>query len=385
MKENDARKNSTVVSSQASTISFPSSDVDSQQTIDSQLSTQSLDSFSVSSYDNLSVVGSLQSSDLDRMNSFMSQNHHDSQQDHLNMSQSDLIKHSSPKLNGQALTEEEAFWLDTTPTSSTTTSPTSTVISFSQPLPPKSSMLDDENATITEFSSTQQPRLVLGSSQTKRKHLLPKTTRRLHNPYLRRQQLNQQAQQQHKTIKQYFMSQPLTEKTNTNIELSLSMSQPTKGYYSNSVKMTTDDDDDEEERLFKIEEHKVNPFRHYDPSLFHWDDPTFFVGPGFFNSNKVSRSFMIPFLSEPSRRRRVLRKLEKGTLGIVSAENKAMEEDVDEDLRHFIEANSIPDSNSFESAITSIDEKTLNDTAPAYKKKPLQRRQTRLFKLKFID
>ncbi|KAI7906089.1 uncharacterized protein BX663DRAFT_498745 [Cokeromyces recurvatus] len=393
-KESEAREKKSSLKSDQTTLV---SDVDSQQTADSQASTQSVHLSRQLTHENISIVGSLQPSDLDRINSFMTQD--GSQQDHLNMNEvnNDLKNSltSSPtmslsKVNGRPLTEEEAFWLETTSTSSSTTatttaSPTSTIISFSQPLPPKTNMLDEEDTVMTDVPSTQQPRLILGSSQSRKNPYLLKTPRRIHNPYLRRQQLNQQAKQQHQnSLKQYFMTQqPLLEgKPN---HYTVSMSQPIDDYYSDSMRMKLTESDDDDDEPFKIEEHKINPFRHYDPSLFHSDDPTFSVGPGFFNSNKVYRSFMIPFLNEPSRRKRVLMKLKKGTLGLVSAENKAMEEDIDEDLRHFIEMNNMKNPNNFESSITPIDEKVLNDIQPVYKKKPLQKRQTKLYKLKFVN
>jgi hypothetical protein len=197
------------------------------------------------------------------------------------------------------LTEDEAFWLGVTPTSTTAT-PTSS--------PPPSS----------------QPRLILGGSQPNKKRSTKPVYRR------RRQMLITQ-------------SQPLPEQTQHPLISNTTSSQPNNNrpVYNNFMEEEEDDDDMEG---IEIVNHEVNHFRHYDPSLFHWDDPTFSVGPGFFSS-KACTSFMIPILKDSARRDRVLKKLAKGTLGEVLAENQAMEEDLDEEMREFIANNTIIDPN----------------------------------------
>jgi hypothetical protein len=210
---------------------------------------------------------------------------------------------TSTSQGDRELTEDEAFWLGITPTSTAAT-PTS-----SSPPP----------------SSSSQPRLILGGSQPNKKRTTKPVYRR------RRQMLLTQ-------------SQPLPEPTpQPPIKIS---SQPN----NRSVYNMEEDDEDDDMEGIEIVNHEVNPFRHYDPSLFHWDDPTFSVGPGFFSS-KACTSFMIPILKDSARRDRVLKKLAKGTLGEVLAENQAMEEDLDEEMREFIANNTIIDPNVKQSYI----------------------------------
>lgn len=204
---------------------------------------------------------------------------------------------TNASLGDRQLTEDEAFWLNVTPTSAIET-PTSS--------PPPSS----------------QPRLILGGSQPNKKRATKPVYRS------RRQMLLTQ-------------SQPLPERTQQP-PTTITSSQPNRPVYNKNEFMDEDEDDDMEG--IEIVNHEVNPFRNYDPSLFHWDDPTFSVGPGFFSS-KACTSFMIPILKDSARRERVLKKLAKGTLGEVLAENQAMEEDLDEEMREFITNNTISDPN----------------------------------------
>jgi hypothetical protein len=95
------------------------------------------------------------------------------------------------------------------------------------------------------------------------------------------------------------------------------------------------------EEPLEIEEHVDDPFRHYYPALFRWDDSNFRVGPEFFVSTKALKSFGMPYLNEPLRRARVLKKLEKGTLGLAIPENYEIEKDMPDDLREFIEQNTV--------------------------------------------
>ncbi|KAG2213021.1 hypothetical protein INT47_011170 [Mucor saturninus] len=254
----------------------------------------------------------------------------------------------SSSSNKKMLAEDEAFWLGVPPTSQ------SEFTSFSQPITTSFNFTETE---IPRMSSTQQPsRLILGSSQTKRK------------------------------IKQSFGRNPFQRATEKATTTSFGSSQPQQqkqqqkqSQEQQPLDMETDDEDEH----IQIVNHEVNPFRNYDPSLFQWEDPSFSVGPGFFA--KASSCYLLPMLNEPSRRDRVLRKLEKGTLGEVLPENQSMEEDLDEDMRQFITQHSQLDPNSFESAIADIDQELLNSSSYVYKKKPLQKRQTKLFKMKFVE
>ncbi len=120
----------------------------------------------------------------------------------------------------------------------------------------------------------------------------------------------------------------------------LPQSQPTLSHIMDDM---IPDDDEEDDMEIEVVTHEIDPFRMYDPSLFHWEDPTFSIGPGFFSS--ASPCYLIPMLNEPTRRDRVLKKLEKGTLGEVLEENQCMEQDVDEDIRQFLSTHKDPNVN----------------------------------------
>lgn len=210
--------------------------------------------------------------------------------------------HPSSKPKQKKLAEDEAFWLGVSKPELT---------SFSQPITTSFSFTETE---IPHMSSTQPTsRLILGSSQPKRKN--KQSFGR--NPFQR-------------------SSQPV----DTPIETPVTApAQPTQS--TQDILIDVDDDDDMED--IEIENHQINPFRNYDPSLFRWEDPSFSVGPGFFS--KASTCYLLPMLNESTRRDRVLRKLEKGTLGEVLQENQNMEEDLSEDMRQFITEHSQLDPN----------------------------------------
>lgn len=204
----------------------------------------------------------------------------------------------------RVLAEDEAFWLGITPTSA------------SQPLP---NVHHEEvsSPTSSTSSSTQPPRLKLGGSQPKKNQRMSKT-----NPFHRRQRLAQQQVKQNTEAEESTQSQR----------------QPSHMSFSQTTasEMEISDDESDDMNGIEIVNHEENPFRNYDPSLFNWDDPTFSVGPGFFGSAKTCTSFMVPILNEPSRRDRILRKMEKGTLGEVTEENQAIEDELAEEIRQFI-------------------------------------------------
>lgn len=214
----------------------------------------------------------------------------------------------------RVLTEDEAFWLGVTP------------ISASQPLPTIAQEDASSPTYSTTSSSTQPPRLKLGGSQPKKNQRMSKT-----NPFQRRQRL---VQQQLK-IEQQQSKQHLEAEEQQRQQPQVSLSQTTASL------MDISDDEGDDMNGIEIVNHEENPFRNYDPSLFHWEDPTFSVGPGFFGSSKACTSFMVPILNEPSRRDRILRKIEKGTLGEVLEENQAIEDELDEEIRQFIILNNI--------------------------------------------
>ncbi|KAI8364185.1 hypothetical protein BD560DRAFT_448503 [Blakeslea trispora] len=263
------------------------------------------------------------------------------------------------------LAEDEAFWLGVS--THEKSSSNSSVSSSSQASPVSQQSLAQPYAssstgtTTSTGSQTQssQPRLILGGSQTQKKkkksallreqELLGRHTfhrRHLHHFQQKAEEEQQQQQQQQQQIK-----------TTSHIPV-----QPENG------------DDDDMEGI-EIVNHVVDPFRHYDPSVFHWEDPSFSIGPGFFGAaTKVTM-----MLDDPSRRDRVLRKLEKGTLGEVLEENQAMEDEMEEEIRQFITQHHILD-HPIPSEATTDDKKQF-----VYKKKPLQKRQTRLYKLKFVE
>ncbi|KAI8373501.1 hypothetical protein EDC96DRAFT_41717 [Choanephora cucurbitarum] len=221
------------------------------------------------------------------------------------------------------LAEDEAFWLGVSNSSS----------------PPSS---------IASTNTNSQPRLILGGSQKKKKKSLLKEQELLGRHTFHRRHLH------HFQQKEEEQNQPLPVKQTTNSD--------------------HDDDDDDDMEGIEIVNHVVDPFRHYDPSVFHWEDPSFTIGPGFFGAaTKVTM-----MLNDPMRRDRVLRKLEKGTLGEVSEENQAMEDELEEEIRQFIAQHHIIDH-------TIPPETTQTEKAFVYKKKPLQKRQTRLYKLKFVE
>lgn len=206
------------------------------------------------------------------------------------------------------------FWLSpsssSTPPSGSTSGKPDLRASASQPLPSdhvKSPVSVEEPPK----ASTQQPKkLILGGPQ---RHL-PQLSKRFH-PFLGRRSRSY-TQQEEEPKKQKPKKTP-----------------------KQRVPLVLDDDDDSD--LFEMEEHVIDPFRHYDPALFRWDDPNFSIGPGFFMSNKACISFAVPFLADPVRKEKVLKKLEKGTLGEPTAENYAMEEDIDEELKEFIKNNTV--------------------------------------------
>ncbi|KAL9554264.1 hypothetical protein MBANPS3_002904 [Mucor bainieri] len=257
----------------------------------------------------------------------------------------------------RVLAEDEAFWLGLTPTSA------------SQPLP---NVHHEEVASPTSSSSsTQPPRLKLGGSQPKRNQRMSKS-----NPFHRRQRLaQQQSKQSAETEDQpQLHSQPQRQPS------LMSISQQTA-----SQQMDISDDENDDMNGVQVVNHEENPFRNYDPSLFNWDDPTFYVGPGFFGSAKACASYMVPILNEPSRRDRILRKMEKGTLGEVTEENQAIEDELADEIRQFISLHNIDNPHSLEAALQPIDDNLLNTPDYVYKKRPLQKRQTKLFKMKFVE
>lgn len=214
------------------------------------------------------------------------------------LSEFDGVKTTTRPPIKKVLTEDEAFWLDlpTTPKNA----------SSSQPLP----------STIFSQPTQQSPRLILGSSQPTRKKNLKQQKLFGRNPFQRAissQELN-----------------PLEEALSPISPLP--SQQPVLSQIMDD--MIPDDDEDDDMEGIEVVTHEIDPFRMYDPSLFHWEDPTFSIGPGFFSS--VSPCHLIPMLNEPTRRDRVLKKLEKGTLGEVSKENQVMEQDMDEDIRQFL-------------------------------------------------
>lgn len=272
----------------------------------------------------------------------------------------------------RVLAEDEAFWLGITPTSA------------SQPLP---NVHHEEvsSPTSSTSSSTQPPRLKLGGSQPKKNQRMSKT-----NPFHRRQRLAQQQVKQNTEAEE--STQPQRQPSH------MSFSQTT------ASEMEISDDESDDMNGIEIVNHEENPFRNYDPSLFNWDDPTFSVGPGFFGSAKACTSFMVPILNEPSRRDRILRKMEKGTLGEVTEENQAIEDELAEEIRQFIGLHNIDNPHvsctalnlaftissdlllqqSLEAALQPIDDNLLNTPDYVYKKRPLQKRQTKLFKSKYL-
>lgn len=213
----------------------------------------------------------------------------------------------------RVLAEDEAFWLGLTPTSA------------SQPLP--SAHLEKAASPTSSSSSTQPPRLKLGGSQPKKNQRMSKS-----NPFHRRQRLAQQHSKQIIETEEQLQLQSQPQRQPSLI----SFSQQTA-----SQQMDISDDENDDMDGIQVVYHEDNPFKNYDPSLFNWDDPTFSVGPGFFGSAKACSSYMVPILNEPSRRDRILRKMEKGTLGEVTEENQAIEDELAEEIRQFISLHNI--------------------------------------------
>ncbi|KAI8371564.1 uncharacterized protein BYT42DRAFT_616649 [Radiomyces spectabilis] len=137
--------------------------------------------------------------------------------------------------------------------------------------------------------------------------------------------------------------------------------------------LTSEPDSPEE---FTIETRILDPLRHYDASLFNWNDPDFFVPAGLFASVRARTTVTTPLLNEPKRRARVLKELQQGTLG----EKKKRDDlaNLDDELQRFIQENSQPDREPFATA-------SAEEPSSIYVKKPIQKRQTRLYKLKFVD
>lgn len=209
-------------------------------------------------------------------------------------------KHTTIK---RTLTEDEAFWLDLPATTTSLSQPTAGSSSSSFQFSPQP-------------QTQPSPRLILGNSQPKRKKNFKQQQLFGRNPFQRASS-----------------SQDLLHPLEDSSSLPpIPPSQPQSQTY-HEPKMIPDDDDEDDD-MIEVVTHEIDHFRKYDPSLFHWEDPTFSIGPGFFNS--VSPCFTTPILNDPTRRDRVLRKLEKGTLGEVLEENQSMELDMDEDIRDFL-------------------------------------------------
>ncbi|KAG1074627.1 hypothetical protein G6F42_025693 [Rhizopus arrhizus] len=77
--------------------------------------------------------------------------------------------------------------------------------------------------------------------------------------------------------------------------------------------------------------------------------------------------------------------MEKGRLGEVTEENQAIEDELAEEIRQFIGLHNIDNPHSLEAALQPIDDNLLNTPDYVYKKRPLQKRQTKLFKMKFVE
>lgn len=265
---------------------------------------------------------------------------------------------SKPAVLKKTLTEDEAFWLDLPPSTTTT--------SYSQPTAKTST---SSSFHFSQEAQTQpSPRLILGSSQPKRKKNFKQQKLFGRNPFQR-------------ASSSQDLLHPLEDTSSSlpPIPPSPQLSQPSQQPFYRPAMIP--DDEDEDDEMIEVVTHEIDPFRKYDPSLFHWEDPTFSIGPGFFSS--VSPCFTTPILNDPTRRDRVLRKLEKGTLGEVLEENQNMELDMDEDIRDFLSTQLQIDS--IESALQPIDENLLQQKEYVYKKKPLQKRQTKLHKMRFVD
>lgn len=240
-----------------------------------------------------------------------------------------------PAALNRTLTEDEAFWLDLPLSTTTTTTAATTTTSHSQPAA-KSSSSSSSSFQFSQQPQTQpSPRLILGSSQPKRKKNFKQQKLFGRNPFQRASSSQDLLHPLEDTssfssssslppIPPPSQQQPLSQPT------SQSQQQP---FYRFPM-IPDEEEDDEDDEMIEIVTHEIDPFRKYDPSLFHWEDPTFSIGPGFFST--VSPCFTTPMLNDPTRRDRVLRKLEKGTLGEVLEENQNMELDMDEDIKDFL-------------------------------------------------
>ncbi|KAI8645387.1 hypothetical protein BD408DRAFT_411829 [Parasitella parasitica] len=271
---------------------------------------------------------------------------------------------TAASINGdRILTEDEAFWLEIAPTSA------------SQPLPTiiRQEVSSPASSTTTSSTQPQPPRLKLGGAQPKKNQRMSKS-----NPFHRRQRLLQQQLKVEQQNSKQEEEQQQQQQQRQSSQLA-AFSQDT------ASQMEISDDEGDDMVGIEIVNHEENPFRNYDPSLFHWEDPTFSVGPGFFGSSKACPSFMMPILNEPARRDRILRKIERGTLGEVLAENQAIEDELDKEIRQFISLHNIENPHSLEAALQPIDDNLVNTPDYVYKKRPLQKRQTKLFKMKFVE
>ncbi|ORX53552.1 hypothetical protein DM01DRAFT_1383576 [Hesseltinella vesiculosa] len=136
-----------------------------------------------------------------------------------------------------------------------------------------------------------------------------------------------------------------------------------------------------------IANHQDNHLRHYHPSLFQSaqslgltkdgndddDDDDLFM-PGMFSSVDARTTLMTPMLEkDPDRYCRVVSAMKQGTLGVPRPDDEDV--DMDDDLQQFITENTAMDYQP------EVEDKN----TPTWKKKPIQKRQTRLYKLKFVD
>jgi hypothetical protein len=93
------------------------------------------------------------------------------------------------------------------------------------------------------------------------------------------------------------------------------------------IQMTMSDDEDD----FQVLNRQLDPFRMYCDA----DSPS--IGPGYFNSARVTHAIpLVDNESERQRRDRILYKLEKGTLGERVEENVRLEEEMDDDIKEFL-------------------------------------------------
>ncbi|KAI8886107.1 hypothetical protein K501DRAFT_64692 [Backusella circina FSU 941] len=249
------------------------------------------------------------------------------------------LNSNTTKHQDNSMTEEEAFWLcDNGKTS------------MSQPT-----------------TSKTEERLILGGSQP-----IPKK-----NVMLEQKLFG------------HLMPNPRNNNNNNNNKTEIIVEQQEENILNTQdIPMIMSDDEDD----IQIMNRELDHLRHY----YHADSPS--IGPGFFNSSKVTCA--IPLFdneSERQRRERILYKLEKGTLGERLEENRKMEDEMDDDVKAFLskyDCNMLHESNNEEmsSSQPSSPGSTSSSTQyhskynnKPYKKKPIQRRQTRLYKLKFVE